>query len=73
MATGSSAVLRYFLMLLVTTLLASAAVRAAEADKLFDQSLGDFRVELESAKKSGKRGMMLMFEAEGCPYCLKMR
>ena len=73
MATGSSAVLRYFLMLLVTTLLASAAVRAAEADKLFDQSLGDFRVELESAKKSGKRGLMLMFEAEGCPYCLKMR
>lgn len=65
--------IRYLPILLVMTLLASAAVRAAEADKFFDQSLGDFRVELESAKKSGKSGLMLMFEAEGCPYCLKMR
>lgn len=73
MTTGISAALRYLTILLATTLLASAAVRAAEADKLFDQSLGDFRLELESAKKSGKRGLMLMFEAEGCPYCLKMR
>jgi len=48
-------------------------VGASGADKFFDQSLGDFGFELESAKKSGKSGLMLMFEAEGCPYCLKMR
>lgn len=73
MTTGLSVALRYLTILLTTTLLASATGRAAEADKFFDQSLGDFRVELESAKKAGKRGLMLMFEAEACPYCLKMR
>lgn len=66
--------LRYLTtMLLAVSLLSSVTAHAADAEKFFDQSLGDFKAELESAKKSGKRGLLLMFEKEGCPYCLRMR
>lgn len=46
---------------------------AAATETFFDQSLGDFQSELVSARKSGKRGVLLMFETEGCPFCRKMR
>jgi thioredoxin-related protein len=46
---------------------------AGGADAFFDQTLSDFRAELDSAKEAGKGGVLLMFEAEGCPYCRKMR
>ena len=38
----------------------------------FTQSFGDMPEELAMAKKQGKQGMLLFFEAEGCPYCLAM-
>lgn len=71
-----SAAWRYLpalLTLLTMALLASTTARAADADRFFDQSLGDFRGELKSAQQAGKRGLLLMFEQEGCPYCRKMR
>lgn len=73
MLTRVGFVLRNLSMLMTMTLIMSGSAMASAADKFFDQSLGDFRFELESAKKSGKTGLLLMFEAEGCPYCLKMR
>jgi thioredoxin-related protein len=51
--------------------LAPAAV--ADASGFFDPSLGDFKAELATAAKEGKQGVLLMFEAEGCPYCRKMK
>lgn len=39
----------------------------------FDQSLGDFKAELATAKSQGKNGILLMFELEDCPFCLRMR
>jgi thioredoxin-related protein len=54
-------------------LLASAGASAADADRFFDQTLGDFRGELDAARAAGKQGVLLMFEAEGCPYCRRMR
>lgn len=50
-----------------------AGACAADADKFFDQSLGDFSAELKAARQAGKLGVLLMFEVEGCPYCRKMR
>ena len=38
----------------------------------FTQSFGDLPEELQVAKEQGKQGMLLFFEAEGCPYCLGM-
>ncbi|MDD5250002.1 MAG: thioredoxin family protein [Rhodocyclaceae bacterium] len=46
---------------------------AADADKFFDPSLGDFPDELKAAQQAGKQGVLLMFEMENCPYCRKMR
>ncbi len=46
---------------------------AADAEKFFDQSLGDFPGELKAAQAAGKLGVLLMFEAEACPYCRKMK
>ena len=39
----------------------------------FDQHLGDFKSELESAKSSGKQGILLMFQQEDCPWCARMK
>jgi len=38
----------------------------------FTQSFGDLPEELATAKKQGKQGILLFFEAEGCPYCIAM-
>ena len=39
----------------------------------FDQSLGDFSEELDTARESGKTGVLLFFEQEECPFCARMR
>lgn len=64
--------------LLLFAMLAAAsgwpyAGRVAAAEAFFDQTLGDLAEELRSALAAGKKGMLLVFEAEGCPYCRKMR
>jgi len=38
----------------------------------FAQTFGDLPEELEEAKQSGKLGLLLFFEQEGCPYCERM-
>jgi thioredoxin-related protein len=57
----------------LSCMVAAAGVAAADADRFFDQTLGDFRSELGVARDAGKQGILLMFEAEGCPYCRRMR
>lgn len=39
----------------------------------FDQHLGDFKAELDSAKQAGKQGVLLMFVQEDCPWCARMK
>lgn len=39
----------------------------------FDQKLGDFKAELATAKQEGKKGVLLMFEQEDCPWCHRMK
>lgn len=51
----------------------SGGALAGDGDAFFEQTLGDFRAEIQAAQKAGKAGVLLMFEAEGCPYCRKMR
>lgn len=50
-----------------------AGASASDGDAFFEQTLGDFRAEIQSARKAEKHAVLLMFEAEGCPYCRKMR
>lgn len=39
----------------------------------FDAKLGDFKSELATAKKEGKKGVLLMFEQDDCPWCYRMK
>jgi thioredoxin-related protein len=42
-------------------------------EHFFDQSLGDYREELEIAREQGKAGVLLFFEQEECPFCHRMK
>ena len=46
---------------------------ALSADDFFDQSMGDFQEELEVAKEEGKKGILLFFELDECPFCHRMK
>jgi thioredoxin-related protein len=59
--------------LLLLALLWLPLARAADGDAFFDQTLGDFPAELQAARATARKGLLLMFEAEGCPYCRRMR
>lgn len=63
----------YLCRILLLALLCCLPAAAAEAEKFFDPSLGEFPIEATTARKEGKLGILLMFEAEGCPFCRRMR
>lgn len=68
-----SALCRRVGFLLLLMLCTSVPLRAATGDAFFDASLGDFAAELKAARQQGKLGVLLVFEAEGCPFCHRMR
>lgn len=39
----------------------------------FDQTLGDFSEELQLARSQGKKGILLFFEMDECPFCHYMK
>ena len=39
----------------------------------FDSSFGDFSEELANAKEQGKKGVMVFFEMDDCPFCHWMK
>ncbi len=39
----------------------------------FDETFGDFSEELERAKEEGKKGILLFFEMDECPFCHRMK
>ncbi len=39
----------------------------------FNQTLGDFSEELEIAKEEGKKGILVFFEMDECPFCHRMK
>ena len=50
----------------------NAATRDAEK-YFFDAKIGDFKSELAIAKKEGKKGILLMYELDDCPFCFRMK
>jgi thioredoxin-related protein len=46
---------------------------AADTEGFFDQTLGDLRDDLKTARAEGKAGVMLFFEQEECPFCYRMK
>jgi thioredoxin-related protein len=61
--------LRLVMIWLATLTLA----HAAPGDAFFDTTLGDYKAELKAAQQQGKQGILLVLEAEGCPFCKRMR
>jgi thioredoxin-related protein len=63
-------------LLTAILMLASLTVAAEKRDVnqyFFDQKIGDFKAELATAKAQGKKGILLMFEQEDCPWCHRMK
>lgn len=64
------------LRLAAALLVALACLPAAAADgweKFFVPSLGDLRAEAADAKTAGRKGLMLMFHFDACPFCKRMK
>jgi thioredoxin-related protein len=56
----------------------SAAVFAAEGPRdpytyFFNDTFGDFSEELQNARDEGKKGVMIFFEMDECPFCHWMK
>lgn len=64
--------LGFMLVLLLLFSSQTFAQRDAQ-DHFFDQSLGDFSEELDVAKEEGKKGILIMFELDDCPFCHRMK
>ena len=67
-------------VLAILTLLAALPAGAATGDLpndpdayFFDTSLGNFQEELALAKEQGKKGILVFFEMDECPFCHRMR
>lgn len=64
-----TAAARFFFLLILST-----AVHAAEPwEAFFDPFLGDLKTELADARAAGKRGVVIMYHFEACPYCRRMK
>ncbi len=62
--------------LLALLVLLSVGVSASPRDAeqyFFDQSFGDFTEELQTAREQGKKGILIMFEMDECPFCHRMK
>jgi len=71
-ARGRAAALLALLCLSATVVFAGDGDTRDPREHFFVQTFGDLPEELEMAKKEGKKGILLFFEAEACPYCQYM-
>ena len=44
-----------------------------EVKGFFDETLNDMQEELQNAKDENKKGVLLMFEMDECPFCARMK
>lgn len=50
-----------------------AKVETRDVAKFFDESFNDMPDELKTAKDDGKKGLLIMFEMDECPFCHRMK
>ncbi len=74
---GFTPSLRLVLLIVVLVAMAVATAQASATrdpgEYFFDQTFGDFSEELQTARDEGKRGVLLMFEMDECPFCHRMK
>ncbi|MCG8086391.1 MAG: thioredoxin family protein [Candidatus Thiodiazotropha taylori] len=61
------------LVLFCLTLAEATAATRDPGKHFFNQSLGDFSEELMVAREEGKKGVLIMFEMDECPFCHRMK
>jgi thioredoxin-related protein len=59
-------------LLLAAATAALGAIRDAQ-EHFFDTTFGDFSEELQNAGDQGKKGILIMFEMDECPFCHRMK
>lgn len=70
--------MRLVFIFLVLSLMPAATWSEAAAPRdpgsyFFNDTFGNFREELETARDEGKQGILLMFEMDECPFCHYMK
>lgn len=66
----------YLGLLTLSLLLLSTSLQASPSDPyadFFNDSFGNLQEELDVAKEEGKKGVMLFFEMDDCPFCTRMK
>lgn len=64
------------LLLMLCTLAPLSLADQATRDPgkfFFNDTFGDFKEELQNARDAGKKGVLLMFEMDECPFCHYMK
>jgi len=66
--------LKYRLFVILgLTLFMLQPVIAKDASGFFSESFGDYQEELELAKEENKKGVLIFFEMDDCPFCHWMK
>jgi len=63
-------------IIIFCALLLTTQVQAAPRDPykfFFNETWGDFKEELANAKEQGKKGILIFFEMDECPFCHYMK
>ena len=66
-------ILMLFLLFFGHAFTSASAGTRDPASYFFTQSLGDFHEELQNARNEGKKGILIMFEMDECPFCHRMK
>ena len=64
----------FFLLLFFSFTISNvSAATKNPGEHFFDESFGSFAEELENAKEQEKKGILVFFEMDGCPFCHWMK
>lgn len=65
--------MRWLLLILALLVTPAMAEVRDPGTHFFQPKFGDLKEDLESARQSGKAGILLMFEMDECPFCHRMK
>lgn len=65
--------IRLLFFLLCLILSSTAVAEKNPGEYFFDSTFGDFSEEIQTAKDEGKKGIMIFFEMDECPFCHWMK
>ncbi len=65
--------MRWLILILALVCINARAEVRDPGSHFFQPKLGDLRGDLDSARQEGKKGILLMFEMDDCPFCHRMK